>query len=293
MTSPITRQSRVASAPRLLVLAALGALLLSGGAVAAPQQTSWNLAGAWTGSAGDSMVLQQSGLGVTWQAHSQDGRTWYHDFSGQINGDFVSGTFTDRPGYIVYQTGQVSMHIVDDCHMTFNTASVPFVAESWTKAPCAAPAPPVTASYLWGARVSSTGAPGAVLASQSITGSGSSTVITQGGATTSNTARGSFRVVWRYRKPAGKTRVLSLTVVGPASPVVARSGGGGSLSLRVRVRHSDFSGCDTRDYGIVTLVDRAGAGRDSLVLSVCHSKTRYVDRGPHQTRVFALVGHRR
>lgn len=293
MTTPITRQSRVAPAPRLLLLVVLGALVLSAGAVAAPQQTSWNLAGAWTGSSGDSMVLQQSGPGVTWQAHAQDGRTWYHDFSGQINGDYVSGTFTDRAGYIVHQTGQVSMHIVDDCHMDFNSASVSFITESWTKTPCAAPAPPVTASYLWGARVSSAGDPGAVLASQSITGSGVSTVVTQGRATTSNTARGSFRVVWRYRKPAGKVRTLSLAVVGPASPVVAPGGGGGSLSLRVRVRHSDFSGCDTRDYGIVTLVDRAGAGRDSLVLSVCHSKTRYVDRGPHHTRVFTLVGRRR
>jgi hypothetical protein len=153
--------------------------------------------------------------------------------------------------------------------------------------------PRKTTVYLWGARVSSAGDPGAVLSSQSITGSGASTVITQGGATTSHTARGSFRVVWRYRRPAGKVRTLSLAVVGPASPVVARRGGGGSLSLRVRVRHSDFSGCDTRDYGIVTLVDRAGAGRDSLVLSVCHSKTRYVDGGPHHTRVFTLLGRRR
>jgi hypothetical protein len=153
--------------------------------------------------------------------------------------------------------------------------------------------PRKTTVYLWGARVSSVGDRGAVLSSQSITGSGASTVITQGGATTSHTARGSFRVVWRYRRPAGKVRALSLTVVGPASPVVARGGGGGNLSLRVRVRRSDFSGCDTRDYGIVTLVDRAGAGRDSLVLSVCHSKTRYVDGGPRQTRVFALVGRRR
>lgn len=294
MTTPITRQFRVAAAPRLLLLLALVALgALSTGAVAAPLQTSRDLAGTWTGSAGDSMVLQQSGLSVTWQAHAQDGRTWYHDFSGQINGDFVSGTFTDRPGYVVHQTGQVSMHIIDDCHMDFASASVPFITESWAKTPCAPPAPPATASYLWGARVSSVGDPSAVLSSQSITGSGGSAVITQGGATTSHTAGGSFRVVWRYRRPAGKARTLSLAVVGPASPVVARPGGGGNLSLRVRVRHSDFSGCDTRDYGIVTLVDRAGAGQDSLVLSVCHSKTRYVDGGPHQTRVFTLVGRRR
>lgn len=153
--------------------------------------------------------------------------------------------------------------------------------------------PRKTTVYLWGARVSSVGDPGAVLSSQAITGSGASTVVTQGGATTRHTARGSFRVVWHYRRPAGKVRTLSLVVVGPASPVTARRGGGGALSLRVRVSHSDFSGCDTRDYGIVTLRDRAGAGRDTLVLSVCHSKTSYVDGGPHHTRVFTLIGRRR
>jgi hypothetical protein len=153
--------------------------------------------------------------------------------------------------------------------------------------------PRKTTVYLWSGRASSLGDSGAVLASQTISGSGSSTLVTQSGRTSRLAATGSFRVVWRYRRPAGKTRTLSLAVVGPASPVVARSGGGGRLSVRIRIRRSDFSSCDVGDYGIITLVDRAGEGRDSLELSVCHTKTRYVDRGPHRTRVFALIGERR
>jgi hypothetical protein len=153
--------------------------------------------------------------------------------------------------------------------------------------------PRTTAVYLWSGRASSIGDPGAILASQTISGSGSSTLVTQGGRTRSLRATGSFRVVWRYRRPAGKTRTLSLTVVGPASPVIARAGGGGSLSVRVRIRRSDFDNCDAGDHGIIPLVDRAGQGRDSLELSVCHSKTRYVDRGAHRTRVFTLIGERR
>jgi hypothetical protein len=144
-------------------------------------------------------------------------------------------------------------------------------------------------TYLWGANVASYGDPGAKLVSQTISGSGSSTMA--GGRIVST--QGSFRIVWKYRSPKGKKRTLSLRATGPASSIVARAGGGGSLSVRVVVTGSGFSDCNKGDYGVVTIADRAGVKPDSLVLSVCHSKTTYVDGGPHRTRVLALIGEKR
>jgi hypothetical protein len=153
----------------------------------------------------------------------------------------------------------------------------------------AKPPAAVRKTYLWGANVVSYGAPGAKLVSQRISGSGSSAM--DGGRIVST--QGSFRIVWNYRSPKAKKLTLSLRATGPASPIAARVGGGGSLSVRVVVTASGFSNCSRGDYGVVTIADRAGSRPDSFVLSVCHSKTTYVDGGPHRTSVFALVGEKR
>jgi len=148
---------------------------------------------------------------------------------------------------------------------------------------------PVRKTYLWGANVVSYGSPDAPLVSQTISGSGSSAMADGRIVST----RGSFRIVWNYRRPKGKKVTLSLRATGPASPIAARRGGGGTLSVRVVVTGSGFSNCKRGDYGVVTIADRAGLRPDAFVLSVCRSKTTYVDGGRHRTRVFALVGEER
>jgi hypothetical protein len=78
-----------------------------------------------------------------------------------------------------------------------------------------------------------------------------------------------------------------------AATLAPRPGGGGTFSVRLRVTGSDFSNCRKGGSGQVTLVDGAGRTRDSMVLSVCGSRTRYVDGGPHQMRVRVTIGERR
>jgi hypothetical protein len=153
----------------------------------------------------------------------------------------------------------------------------------------AKPPAPVRKTYLWGANVTSYGTAGAPLVSQTISGSGSSTL--HDGRIVAT--RGSFRVVWNFRRPKGKKLILGLRVTGPASPIAARPGGGGTVSVRVVVTGSGFSNCARGASGVITIADRAGVKPDGFVLNVCGSKTTYLDGGRNRTRVFALVGEQR
>jgi hypothetical protein len=153
----------------------------------------------------------------------------------------------------------------------------------------AAPAPVATTTYLWGGTVVAFGAPSAVLSSLTISGAGSARV--QAGKTAAVSAPGTFRVVFAYRKPKGKKRVLSLTSTG--ATLVARPGGGGRISVSVRIARSDFDNCRQGGAGQVTLVDGAGRTPDSVALSVCGTRTRYADGGPNRLRVRVTIGERR
>lgn len=152
------------------------------------------------------------------------------------------------------------------------------------------PAPAATKTYLWGGTVVAFGDAGAALYSETITGAGSAR--TQVGSAAVVSAPGDLRVVFVYRRPKGKRRALSLHSTGPVR-LAARAGGGGSIMLSLRITRSDFGNCHRGDSGQVTLVDGAGRTRDSVVLSACGTRTRYVDGGPHRTRVRVTIGERR
>jgi hypothetical protein len=126
------------------VLAALG--LLAAGA--APARTSWDLTGTWQAPSGNTLVLQQSGTTVTWFGQAADKKAWAHDFTGQIIGNTISGTFQDRSGYSVHNRGSISMRIIDDCHMIVTElriegGAVTSGGESFTKSPCTSTSAPV------------------------------------------------------------------------------------------------------------------------------------------------------
>ncbi len=112
---------------------------------ASAAQAAWNLSGTWKGVGGvdGTYTISQSGTTVTWSGHADDGHSWANDFTGKIetNNDIV-GTFADRPGYDVHQQGSVTVHIDDNCHLSFVSASVGWGTQTWTKENCtAAPAP--------------------------------------------------------------------------------------------------------------------------------------------------------
>ena len=152
------------------------------------------------------------------------------------------------------------------------------------------PAPAAAKTYLWGGSVVAFGDPGAALASERISGAGSAR--TQAGTATVASASGDFRVVFAYRRPNGKKRILSLHSTGTAR-LAARPGGGGTISVNLRVMRSDFGNCHKGDSGQVTLVDGAGRTPDSVVLRVCRTRTRYLNGGPHRMRVRVTIGERR
>jgi hypothetical protein len=131
---------------------------------------------------------------------------------------------------------------------------------------------------------------GATLYSETISGTGSAQ--TQPGSGAVASASGDLRVVFFYRRPKGKKRVLSLHSSGAAT-LAARPGGGGRISVNLRITRSDFGNCHAGGSGQITLVDGAGRTPDSVVLSVCGTRTRYVDGGPHRMRVRVTLGERR
>jgi hypothetical protein len=57
--------------------------------------------------------------------------------------------------------------------------------------------------------------------------------------------------------------------------------------------HSDFGNCHKDGRGTISLIDGAGIKADSLVLSACGTRTRYVNGGPHRLRVRVTIGERR
>jgi hypothetical protein len=109
----------------------------------ATAQATWNLTGAWRGSAGTLMQLRQSGTTVTWFARAADTKAWAHDFTGAISGNSISGAFQDRAGYQVHNRGLITARIIDNCHFVItgvgvNGASPTGGGERFTKTPCRA-----------------------------------------------------------------------------------------------------------------------------------------------------------
>ncbi len=160
---------------------------------------------------------------------------------------------------------------------------------SLTLAATAAPPPPASTRYLWGATVLAFGDRGAPLRSAAITGDGWATAPDGSAAAT---AAGGFRISFVYRKPNGRKRTLALRSTGTVT-LSARPGGGGSIALPVRIAASQFNNCRRGGMGRVTLLDGAGARRDSVSLSVCGTTARYVAGGRHRMRVRVTIGEQR
>ena len=99
-----------------------------------------NITGTWKGVGGvDGIyIITQAGSTVTWYGHADDGTSWANDFVGAILGDNITGTFQDRPGYSVHQTGTVNVHVDNGCQLSFVSASVGWGTQTWTKQNCGA-----------------------------------------------------------------------------------------------------------------------------------------------------------
>lgn len=213
------------------------------------------------------MTLQQSGTTVRWAARSADGKTWYHDFSGRIQGDYVSGTFQDRPGYVVHQTGSVRMRLVDDCHMIFVSSSVPFVAESWSKTGCAQ-----AAFYRWSARGKATLASGEVVA---VIGGGRFAVDAHGRIAAETWASGSLAVAISNRAHPERNDVWHLSVHGPGNYA---AGAGVSMVAEItdtanRSRHF----CLRDPFGTLTIRTSTPIGKQTVGLTdICGRNTPVV-----------------
>lgn len=73
-------------------------------------------------------------------------KVWAHDFTGTISGDVISGTFQDRAGYRLHNSGSITAQIADDCHFVItsvatNGGSPTADGEKFTNTPCPAPQP--------------------------------------------------------------------------------------------------------------------------------------------------------
>jgi hypothetical protein len=251
----------------LLVFAALS-LLVGGAADAASSRASWDLTGSWQGSQGDLMTLQQSGTTVRWAARSSDGKTWYHDFSGRIQGNTISGTFQDRPGYLVHQTGTVRMQIVNDCHFEFASSSVPFVSESWTKTGC-----PQAAFYSWSARGKTKLASGEVVA---IVGGGRFGVDARSRIAGETWASGSLVVAVSNKAHPNRNDVWHLSVHGPGNYV--ESLGVTMVAEIMNTANTSLRHFCLRDpFGTLTIRLTSPTGKTSIALaSVCGRNTAIV-----------------
>jgi hypothetical protein len=138
----ITDYMMIGGWAKLCTISLAVALVAAGGN--APAQTAWNLTGGWRGSAGNVLQLRQSGTTVTWFARAADREAWAHDFTGTISGDVISGTFQDRPGYQIHNSGVITARITDDCHFVITGVGVNGAApsgggEQFTKTPCSTP----------------------------------------------------------------------------------------------------------------------------------------------------------
>ena len=110
-------------------------------------QAATNLTGTWQGVGGAPGIyaITQSGSSITWYGHASDGHSWANDYTGTINANNdIVGTFQDRPGFDAYQHGSVTVHIVDNCHLAFVSASVPWGTSTWTKENCQTSTQPAT-----------------------------------------------------------------------------------------------------------------------------------------------------
>lgn len=111
--------------------------LIAAAAVLAPLARA-DVTGTWVGQDASTYMMQQSGASVSWYAHSADPITWAHDFTGTMLVDTISGTWQDRAGYPIHNSGSLSVRLADPCHLQYVSSSASFGTVSWTKSPCPA-----------------------------------------------------------------------------------------------------------------------------------------------------------
>ncbi len=98
-----------------------------------------NVAGTWfgRGTPDGTYTIFQSGNVVTWSAVSNDGVTWGNDFLGSLNGNLISGTYSDKPGYPARNVGNLVLRVVDACHLSLDSTNISDYATTvWTKINC-------------------------------------------------------------------------------------------------------------------------------------------------------------
>jgi len=70
-----------------------------------------DLTGEWRSDSGGIYDITQNGNQVVWEAHSPDGTTWTHRFSGVLDGDTLQGSFYDHPPGHYHNSGALVFQV--------------------------------------------------------------------------------------------------------------------------------------------------------------------------------------
>lgn len=274
------------------VLGALGAaFVLLASAAASAVQNPWT--GRWArpaaqigGAPNGVTTLAQNGSSVTGSFNWGGGGT----MQGTVSGGTLSGVWTQSSA-----RGTFRLVIAPDARSftgPWQGTEGDFKGQggtwSGTYIGGGEPRTPTAKVYLWGFNLTAKG--------RTITrtgdGSGSLTLVTRGSASAVEGLRGFVRLK-DVAPSTGRAPRLVLDARGLAGPFVPRSGGGGTVSLRLIVRSSTFRNCARGNAGVATLVDGGGARADSFSLSACGVKLGYVDGRPSAaTHVFVVIGEK-
>ena len=122
----------------LLVLAYIPIIDTRAFSLFKPQQ----LTGMWKGQDQGTYYVRQIGNDILWMGMSPDeGKTWTNTFVGKINGDIVSGKWTDVPrGKIVQGVGTLTLKVSTEGDKYFmqktGSTGTPFGTSTWEKRLC-------------------------------------------------------------------------------------------------------------------------------------------------------------
>lgn len=90
-------------------------------------ESALSLGGTWHCDDGGTYVITQTGESISWEAKSADeGKTFSHTFVGKIEGNLITGHFTDHPPGSVRQEGDLEFKIISKNQLTRQKATVPF-----------------------------------------------------------------------------------------------------------------------------------------------------------------------
>ncbi|MDT5157813.1 MAG: hypothetical protein QOH51_2170 [Acidobacteriota bacterium] len=91
------------------------------------EDSRFSLSGTWKCDDGGTYVLTQSGSSLTWEATSPDeGKTWDHTFTGEIEDNEIQGSFKDHPPGIVNNHGRLTFKVISNNRLERTFTEAPY-----------------------------------------------------------------------------------------------------------------------------------------------------------------------